>query len=611
MNRPTRTDSLPALLSLNWVIRLELAHGGGALEQPGHLGVLDDVALDEEGAPLGVEPGGQQVEGGVAGAGPQVGRVDVEGQGVQVDDAVEGVVGVLVGHPIADGPQVVAEVEVAAGLDSGEHAGHEWDIVRPGRGVRAPGTVHGARRRPPRPVASVPVTATVSTPVFQGPVDVLLQLVNSHQVDIFDVPLADGGRRLRGRGGRRGSAVDLQVLSEFLVVAAVLVELKSRRLLPGQRRRRARRGAGRAGRSATCCWPGCSSARPTPRPPTGSPCCIEQAARSVPRTAGLDPDLVVQAPDLLEGVTPDQVAAAFMRATAERPAPVVDLYHVTVDAVTVADAVAELALRLPRIGPGHLPRADRPPDLADRDHRALPGPAGAVQAGPGLPRPGAHLRRPGRRVGARRPRDGVGRRRPRPTSTRADVPLSPEARAVEAVLIVAVEPVPPGLLAELLEVPVEQIDPICDELIESCRDGGRGLRGRPDRRRPADPDPSRPRPLRRAVRQRRGVVAAVGGGPRDPGHRGLQAARSAGPRSPPCAGSTSTGWSASSSTAGYITPVGRATGPGQAVLYATTDAFLERLGLDRLDQLPPVEDLLPGPEALAELEEQMRPVSDA
>ena len=40
-----------------------------------------------------------------------------------------------------------------------------------------------------------------------------------------------------------------------------------------------------------------------------------------------------------------------MRATAERPAPVVDLYHVTVDAVTVADAVAELALRLPRSGP--------------------------------------------------------------------------------------------------------------------------------------------------------------------------------------------------------------------------------------------------------------------
>ena len=63
----------------------------------------------------------------------------------------------------------------------------------------------------------------------------------------------------------------------------------------------------------------------------------------MPRTAGLDLDFVVNAPDLLEGVTPDDVAAAFLRATAERPVPVVDLYHVTVDTVTVADAVSELA----------------------------------------------------------------------------------------------------------------------------------------------------------------------------------------------------------------------------------------------------------------------------
>jgi segregation and condensation protein A len=77
---------------------------------------------------------------------------------------------------------------------------------------------------------------------------------------------------------------------------------------------------------------------------------MEQAARSVPRTAGVDDDLDVGAPDLLEGVTAEQVAAAFMRATAERPAPTVDLYHVTVDAVTVADAVAELQLRLPVLG---------------------------------------------------------------------------------------------------------------------------------------------------------------------------------------------------------------------------------------------------------------------
>ena len=120
---------------------LQLTHGGSALEQPCHLGVLDHVALDEQGAPIGVEPGGQQVERGVVGPAPQFGRVDVERQGVEVDHAVERIMGPLVLHPVADGPQVVAEMEVAAGLDSGEHTCHKGVIVRPG----CPGPVPGRR----------------------------------------------------------------------------------------------------------------------------------------------------------------------------------------------------------------------------------------------------------------------------------------------------------------------------------------------------------------------------------------------------------------------------------------------------------------------------------
>ncbi len=46
---------------------------------------------------------------------------------------------------------------------------------------------------------------------------------------------------------------------------------------------------------------------------------------------------------------------------------------------------------------------------------------------------------------------------------------------------------------------------------------------------------------------------------------------------------------------GYINAVGHAPGPGQPVLYGTTPAFLERLGLYDLGELPPVEELLPGP----------------
>lgn len=44
---------------------------------------------------------------------------------------------------------------------------------------------------------------------------------------------------------------------------------------------------------------------------------------------------------------------------------------------------------------------------------------------------------------------------------------------------------------------------------------------------------------------------------------------------------------------GLVTEVGRDEGPGQAILYGTTPALLERLGLDRLDELPPLTDYLP------------------
>ena len=76
----------------------------------------------------------------------------------------------------------------------------------------------------------------------------------------------------------------------------------------------------------------------------------EQASRSVPREVGLDDDFVVHAPDLLAGVTPDDLAQAYLRGSAERPVPRVDLSHVTVDTVSVSEAVAELiadARRLP------------------------------------------------------------------------------------------------------------------------------------------------------------------------------------------------------------------------------------------------------------------------
>lgn len=57
---------------------------------------------------------------------------------------------------------------------------------------------------------------------------------------------------------------------------------------------------------------------------------------------------------------------------------------------------------------------------------------------------------------------------------------------------------------------------------------------------------------------------------------------------------------------GYIAEVARDPGPGQPVLFGTTDAFLERLGLASLEGLPPVAAFVPGPEVVEALEMGLR-----
>ena len=47
----------------------------------------------------------------------------------------------------------------------------------------------GARAGPAGSVRSERVAYAVSTPVFEGPIDLLLHLVSSHEVDVLDIPL--------------------------------------------------------------------------------------------------------------------------------------------------------------------------------------------------------------------------------------------------------------------------------------------------------------------------------------------------------------------------------------------------------------------------------------
>jgi segregation and condensation protein B len=58
---------------------------------------------------------------------------------------------------------------------------------------------------------------------------------------------------------------------------------------------------------------------------------------------------------------------------------------------------------------------------------------------------------------------------------------------------------------------------------------------------------------------------------------------------------------------GYIIEMGTDSGPGQAILYGTSSQFLEKLGINSLDELPDVSVFVPGAEVVEALEAGLRP----
>ncbi len=188
----------------------------------------------------------------------------------------------------------------------------------------------------------------VQTAVFEGPFDLLLHLILREQVDLYEVSLATiVDAYLAHLDLVEG--LDLDVATEFLLIAATLVELKARRLLPGddtvdlddELALWEERDLLLARLLECKTFKDAASALSS---------LAEVAGRSHPRRAGLDERFLDLAPDLLAGVTAADLHAAFLRASAPKPVPHVDLQHVAPVRLSVTEAVAELADELPRVG---------------------------------------------------------------------------------------------------------------------------------------------------------------------------------------------------------------------------------------------------------------------
>ncbi len=73
----------------------------------------------------------------------------------------------------------------------------------------------------------------VKLPVFEGPLDLLLHLIDKNKVDIYDIPIVEITDQYMDYIRQMGRE-DLGVMSEFMVMAATLMDIKCKMLLPAE-----------------------------------------------------------------------------------------------------------------------------------------------------------------------------------------------------------------------------------------------------------------------------------------------------------------------------------------------------------------------------------------
>lgn len=195
------------------------------------------------------------------------------------------------------------------------------------------------------PGGSTAFSVTVGS--FEGPFDLLLQLISRHKLEVTELALHIVTDEFIAHLRAQGPEWDLDETTEFLVVAATLLDLKAARLLPSgevedeedlalleardllfarllQYRAYKEVAAIFAERMAT-------------------------AGRQVPRTVGLDRHFAELLPEVVFGLGPDAFAALAAKALTPRIEPEVSVSHLHVPLVSVREQAAVIVGRLRRL----------------------------------------------------------------------------------------------------------------------------------------------------------------------------------------------------------------------------------------------------------------------
>lgn len=193
-----------------------------------------------------------------------------------------------------------------------------------------------------------PAAFSVQLDNFSGPFDLLLQLISRHQLDITEVALSQVTDEFIAYLKAAGEAWDLEQTSQFVVVAATLLDLKAARLIPSGEIEDAEDLALLEARDLL--FARLLQYRAYKQVAAWIADRLGAEERRVPARVGLEPRFAALRPEVVIGVAPERLAALAARALVPRAPEQLSLTHLHAPVVSVREQATVLARRLRRAG---------------------------------------------------------------------------------------------------------------------------------------------------------------------------------------------------------------------------------------------------------------------
>jgi segregation and condensation protein A len=181
---------------------------------------------------------------------------------------------------------------------------------------------------------------------FDGPFDLLLQLISRHKLDITEVALSQVTDEFIAHIKAAGDAWDLDQTSQFVVVAATLLDLKAARLIPSGEVDDPEDLALLEARDLL--FARLLQYRAFQRVAKHFAVTLEAESRRFPREVGIEPRFARLLPEVTISISPARLATLAARAMAPKQANVLSLAHMHAPAVSVREQALVVVERLRR-----------------------------------------------------------------------------------------------------------------------------------------------------------------------------------------------------------------------------------------------------------------------